>query len=38
MDKKIIDFIKSEQVLSWAMIDDIGVYTANAFYAFDEKN
>lgn len=37
MDKKIIDFIKSEQVLSWAMIDDIGVYTASAFYAFDEK-
>ncbi|AXP09049.1 hypothetical protein N4T57_01815 [Campylobacter hepaticus] len=38
MDKKILEFIKSERLLSWAMIDEIGVYIANAFYAFDEEN
>ncbi|HAA2036064.1 TPA_asm: hypothetical protein GEA48_00565 [Campylobacter jejuni] len=38
MDKRILDFIKNEQLLSWAMIDETGVYTASAFYAFDEKN
>ncbi|TKX28386.1 hypothetical protein [Campylobacter estrildidarum] len=38
MDEKILDFIKKEQLLSWAMIDDTGVYTASAFYVFDEKN
>lgn len=38
MDKRILEFIKNEQLLSWAMIDETGVYTASAFYAFDEKN
>ncbi|MBZ7934941.1 hypothetical protein H2259_07185 [Campylobacter sp. RM10532] len=38
MDEKILDFIKNEQLLSWSMIDDSGVYTASAFYVFDEKN
>lgn len=38
MDERILEFIKNEQLLSWAMIDEIGVYIANAFYAFDEKN
>ncbi|TKX32187.1 hypothetical protein [Campylobacter aviculae] len=38
MDERILNFIKGEQLLSWAMIDEIGVYTASAFYAFDEKN
>lgn len=38
MDERILEFIKNEQVLSWAMIDEKGVYTASAFYAFDEKN
>ena len=27
MDERILEFIKNEQVLSWAMIDEKGVYT-----------
>ncbi|EAL5963406.1 hypothetical protein KJK83_000677 [Campylobacter jejuni] len=38
MDERILEFIKNEQLLSWAMIDEKGVYIANAFYVFDEKN
>ncbi|MGH2266922.1 hypothetical protein [Campylobacter taeniopygiae] len=38
MDEKILNFIKNEKLLSWSMIDNVGVYTASAFYAFDEKN
>ncbi|EEO8717522.1 hypothetical protein G6T64_000107 [Campylobacter jejuni] len=38
MDERILEFIKNEQLLSWAMIDEKGVYMASAFYAFDEKN
>ncbi|EIM3967944.1 hypothetical protein LM828_000829 [Campylobacter jejuni] len=38
MDERILEFIKNEQLLSWAMIDEKGVYAASAFYAFDEKN
>lgn len=38
MDERILEFIKNEQLLSWAMRDEKGVYTASAFYAFDEKN
>ncbi|MBC5858304.1 hypothetical protein Cjcuy013_08515 [Campylobacter jejuni] len=38
MDERILEFIKNEQLLSWAMIDEKGVYTASAFYVFDEKN
>ncbi|HEG6759439.1 TPA: hypothetical protein SE791_001029 [Campylobacter jejuni] len=38
MDERILEFIKNEQLLSWAMIDKKGVYTASAFYVFDEKN
>ncbi|HED0470630.1 TPA: hypothetical protein R4J79_001038 [Campylobacter jejuni] len=38
MDERILEFIKNEQLLSWAMIDEKGIYTASAFYAFDEKN
>ncbi|EAI5343578.1 hypothetical protein FCS28_05435 [Campylobacter jejuni] len=34
MDERILEFIKNEQLLSWAMIDEKGVYT----YVFDEKN
>ena len=38
MDERILEFIKNEQLLSWAVIGEKGVYTASAFYAFDEKN
>ncbi|EAK9927770.1 hypothetical protein A0X74_04135 [Campylobacter jejuni] len=38
MDERILEFIKNEQLLSWAMIDEKGVYTASALYVFDEKN
>lgn len=38
MNERILEFIKNEQVLSWAMIDEVGVYTASAFFVFDEKN
>ena len=38
MHTKILNYIKSQKLLSWAMIDETGVYTASAFYAFDEKN
>lgn len=38
MDERILEFIKNEQLLSWAMIDEKGVYTASAFYVFDDKN
>lgn len=38
MDERILEFIKNEQLLSWAMSDEKGVYIANAFYVFDEKN
>ncbi|EEW9939750.1 hypothetical protein HFW12_000744 [Campylobacter jejuni] len=38
MDERILEFIKNEQLLSWAMSDEKGVYIANAFYAFDEEN
>lgn len=38
MDERILEFIKNEQLLSWAMSDEKGVYIANAFYIFDEKN
>ncbi len=31
MDERILEFIKNEQLLSWAMIDEKGVYTASAF-------
>ncbi|HEG2562068.1 TPA: hypothetical protein SCU60_000915 [Campylobacter jejuni] len=37
MDERILEFIKNEQLLSWAMIDEKGVYAASAFYVFDEK-
>ncbi len=38
MDERILEFIKNEQLLSWAMIDEKGIYIASAFYVFDEKN
>ena len=38
MDKKILEYIQSMQLLSLAMRDDEEVYIANVFYAFDEKN
>ncbi len=38
MDERILKFIKNEQLLSLAIIDEIGVYTASAFYVFDEEN
>lgn len=38
MDERILEFIKNEQLLSWAMNDEKGIYIANAFYAFDEEN
>ncbi len=38
MDERIVEFIKNEQLLSWAMIDEKGIYIASAFYVFDEKN
>lgn len=38
MDKKILEFINSMQVLSVSMCDEIGVYTASSFYVFDEIN
>ncbi|EAK2176620.1 hypothetical protein ACX6CC_000776 [Campylobacter coli] len=38
MDERILEFIKNEQLLSWAMSDEKGVHIANAFYVFDEKN
>ena len=38
MDERILEFIKNEQLLSWAMIDEKCVYTDSAFYVFDEKN
>ncbi|EGN5849039.1 hypothetical protein ISJ28_001592 [Campylobacter jejuni] len=38
MDERILEFIKNEQLLSWAMIDEKGVYIASAFYVFDEKD
>lgn len=38
MDERILEFIRNEQLLSWAMIDEKGVYTASAFYVVDEKN
>ncbi|MCW1359905.1 hypothetical protein [Campylobacter sp. CCS1377] len=38
MDERIKKFIASCKLLSWAMRDEKGVYIANAFYAFDERN
>lgn len=38
MDERILEFIKNEQLLSWAMSDEKGIYIANAFYTFDEEN
>lgn len=36
MDKKILKYLKSMQLLSLAMRDEEEVYIANVFYAFDE--
>lgn len=36
MDKKILKYIKSMQLLSLAMREEEGVYIASVFYAFDE--
>ena len=38
MDKKILHFFKKNTLLAMSMRDDLGVYTASAFYAFDETN
>ncbi|ARJ56808.1 hypothetical protein [Campylobacter cuniculorum] len=38
MDKKILEYIKSMQLLSLAVREDEEVYIANVFYAFDESN
>lgn len=38
MDKRILKFIQKSKLLSWAMRDESGVYTASAFYVFDEEN
>lgn len=39
MDEKMLNFLRENTLLSWAMSDeDGGVYCANAFYAFDELN
>ena len=38
MDKRILKFMQKSKLLSWAMRDESGVYTASAFYAFDERN
>lgn len=38
MDKRILKFIQGSKLLAWAMRDEVGVYTASAFYAFDAKN
>lgn len=38
MDKKILEYIKSMQLLSLALRDGEEVYIANVFYAFDETN
>lgn len=48
MPEKIKNYIRSTRLLSWSMIDDssfeeekseiLKVYTASAFYAFDENN
>lgn len=34
----MLKFIQGSKLLAWAMCDEDGVYTASAFYAFDEKN
>lgn len=38
MNEKILHFFKNHKLLSLAMCDDEGVYSASAFYAFDEEN
>ncbi|EAJ6142811.1 hypothetical protein IDR50_000560 [Campylobacter lari] len=39
MDKRIINFIHSQKLLSLSMLDDDGgVYCASCYYAFDDKN
>ena len=38
MDNRIKKYLQKNKLLSWAMQDEDGVYCANAFYAFDEKN
>lgn len=38
MDERIIHFIHSKHILSLAVTDGSGVYSANCFYAFDEAN
>lgn len=38
MNEKIKTFLQNNTLLSWAMQDDHGVYCANAFYAFDDKD
>ncbi|MCX2683669.1 hypothetical protein OQH60_07195 [Campylobacter sp. MIT 21-1685] len=35
MDSKILHFITKQKLLSWAMKDEEGVYSASAFYVFD---
>ena len=38
LDERVLKYIKKHKLLAWAMQDEKGVYIANAFYAFDEKN
>ena len=38
MDKLITKFLQNNQLLSFGVIDDDGVYSASCYYAFDEKN
>ncbi|KAA6225150.1 MULTISPECIES: hypothetical protein [unclassified Campylobacter] len=38
MNEQIFNFIKKNKLLSLCIRDEIGVYTASCFYAFDELN
>lgn len=38
MDKRITKFIQKHELLSFCVRENDGVYTASAFYVFDEQN
>ncbi|MBS4235676.1 pyridoxamine 5'-phosphate oxidase family protein [Campylobacter vulpis] len=38
MNEKILHFLQKNKLLSLSVCDDEGIYTASAFYAFDEEN
>ncbi len=38
IDERILAYIKSQKLLSLALRDEEELYSANLFYAFDEKN